>query len=270
VKLWSKRRPALAGVLVASGALTVGLITTLAVEYREQSAYVRSIVDAQQLNDRMMFGANLLPTLWMMEQISSVSIMGRGKFDEFMFNNRFSLLNTEIERAYVDGRQNHIMTMVWELTLAHWVLQSPDHRESVSTLLSQTKQKLEDLLNPEDELLEYVEMLEAVSTIRDSWFPRGPESSHEPIDLEILDRVAAAAVVVEAYLGSLTDVEKYSPAHLLGARALKHAYSGKLLNIRDKYIFWTSEIKRLEHGHLVPRDPPRAMGEALKQAGSDR
>ncbi len=254
--LWARRRPLLAAASIGCGVLTGGALMAMGMAYQQDQTYAvyeQKIMDANQVNARVNFGANLLPTIWLMEQIDAVSILGRKRFDEYMFGQRYQLLKTEIDRARAEGRENQTMPLIWEVTLGHWMLSDKQDHPELRGMLARSLDKWRAKVGSGDDMVRYVSMLHAAAIIKDHWLRQGATFSARPMDADTFEEVAEAAGLVREYIAQLPSSERYSPAHILAVRALKNAYSGRLLADRNRLLALDEEYRRIELGHILPR-----------------
>lgn len=256
MSLWARRRPMHATLLAACCTLMIGAFVAIGVWYQQRNFYKwyeQQIVKANQMNERVSFGANLLPTLWIMEQISAVSILGREQFDDYMYSQRFSLLSMEIERAKAEGRADDIMTLIWEATLGHWMLNDSKEHPEARSLLAASAERWKAKLGPDDAMVKYVTMLHASSVIREIWSQQENVATQRPLDADVREQAAAAAEEVEQFLADMPSHERYGPAHILAVRILRIAYSGRLLANRERLLEMDRLYEEIKQGHLVPR-----------------
>lgn len=265
--LWTRRSPIAAGyALFATVSVILGAmaLNRAYLDRRTVELAQASFQNMGELTERAEFGSSLLPTVWALEQYSGQSILGREKFDELVFQQRDMLLSRELVRAHETGADNEFRTLLWEVTLGHWMLQEKEANDRIRPLLEESARKWHNLLPATDPMLRYVDMLLAAAVIREAWFPRSAEASMEPLLPDVHERVAAAASTIEEYIRLLPASEHYSPAHLIAARSLSNAYGRKLIGDVRKQRYWNREYERIKDGHLRPRDPPTSNRSQLK------
>lgn len=253
------RRSPLAASLIAATVISIGLGTVALnrayLQDRAMNLFRAAIKDMTALQARAEFGSSLLPTVWALEQMNGTSVLGREKFDELVFEQRDMLLTKELERARATGREHDFKTLLWEVTLGHWMLQETEANDRVRPLLAESARKWRTMLPASDPMLRYVDMLHASAVIREAWFPRSAESSMEPLLPDIREQVAEAAHLIEQYLEGLPDSERYSPGHLIAVRSLGHAYGRKLIGNVRKQDYWNKMYLHVKEGHTRQRDP---------------
>ncbi|HVZ93058.1 MAG TPA: serine/threonine-protein kinase [Phycisphaerales bacterium] len=247
--MWMKRSP-------LAAAATIGLLTALCLsgfaiaglEYVDgrERLYDESQRNMEILGEKIsnpQWESKGLYVIWILEWIGGTSVMGDAKFKEYLFDHREQIIRARLERARQEGRDNDVEPLMWETSLAFWLLEDAkkyDHAE-LAAILDHNLTGWLRTASPEDWTIETVRMLRAAATAR-SIGEIASKAGKPTADQH--QELLRCAGTLRHYVDEAPPSVRHSPMRVLAMRALRHVHAPSLLHMDREWLHWDEEMKR--------------------------
>lgn len=219
MRLWARRKPALAAslvlilLLIAASGLALDHLASVANQRRLDAAVAEARaeeVERQQREGRRTLWTfigsveqardeglsnQLLMVIWLSEWLFGPTVLGDGPERFEIWRMRIDTVRDKLEKARAAGGEDSFHTLLWESALGFWLLEE-DCREA-ETILDANYRKWQAILDPDDPWLNHLLAMLACATISRLSEPGGAaeETAREAADLEqladLLDRAEA-------------------------------------------------------------------------------
>ncbi|MHC4947924.1 MAG: serine/threonine-protein kinase [Planctomycetota bacterium] len=250
LRLWTRRKPALAGavalivVLVVGGLAVLQRMSAVAAERRLELAVTAARLEVEEqereefIGNLRLFRRNLdearaerlptelLPQIWLMEWLFGPTVLSKGDHSTELWPQRIDLVRDLVTRHRAVGRGDDLQTLLWQSALGFWLVCNGEGAEAIE-VLTDVDSRWQRLL-PEDDPWRYdvrtMRLCATVVTLVAPPTPDTPDAPGRPGDLRAIgDRLDEAAAALAAR-------EPASPLHQLVLRTLDRLYGPELLD----------------------------------------
>ena len=249
IKLWTRRRPALAAaaavivVLVLASGAALQYLASEANQRRLEAAVAQVRLEEEE-RYRDKFRTNLrrfiarlqesrekghtnevLEGIWLVEWFFGPTVLSDGPERFELWDMRVNIVRDLVEQAKNAGRDHDFHTLLWESALGFWLIKDGEYREA-EPLVAENYTKWKALLEPDDPWLVHLQAMRACAVVNrladerdDSEPPRG--SRREPLSI---------ASTLEQAERMLNADAPGSPLHLLVLGRMRRLYEPDLLD----------------------------------------
>ncbi|MCH8344726.1 MAG: serine/threonine protein kinase [Planctomycetes bacterium] len=249
IKLWTRRKPALAGaaavivVLILASGVALQYLRSEASQRRLEAAVSEARLEEEE-RSRDNFRTHLtrfvarleeahsqglandvLTQIWLGEWLFGPTVLADGPDRFELWDMRVNIVRDLVEQAKNAGRDHDFHTLLWESALGFWLIKDGEYRE-VEPLMAENYTKWQALLDPEDPWLVHLQAMRACAVVNrladerdDSESPRGSPQESLPI-----------ASTLEQAEQMLNADAPGSPLHLLVLGSMRRLYEPDLLD----------------------------------------
>jgi hypothetical protein len=242
LKLWSRRKPALAGAATLIFCLIVicGIIGAVASRQRLNARIASLELEKKQIQDDMRISlisgltklrdtyrlnTELLNQIWVLEYFFGPTLLNRADATADVWNKRIHTIRWLVKDARDHGRGDDMETLLWESALAFWLVCDGDYAES-EPLLAANRERWSQRLAPVDEWLSQLQVLSACAVVNRQM---AQTTAKDAATLDPAELDAAIAALNQADVQLTTD-RAGTPIHMLVLDSLKRAYEPALRN----------------------------------------
>jgi predicted Ser/Thr protein kinase len=242
LKLWSRRKPALAGasaliftLIIICGAIGAAAsrqqlhvrIATLELEKKQIEDKNRATLIAAltKLRDDYRMNTELLNQIWALEHYFGPTVLDLRDPSAAIWGKRIDVIRWLVQDAHKNGRGDQMETLLWESALAFWLVCDGDHQQA-EPLIEQNQRKWSARLDANDDWLAQLRALSQCAIVNRHAALAGLPGASLP-DRSELERAAADLHAIDERLS----IDRAgTPMHMQVIDSLAEAYGPALMN----------------------------------------